>query len=64
MRWPNGVYVRLPVPAPKPRTVADVLVETLVAFGITHVFGMVGHSNLGSANGPAMLHVTQDPELL
>jgi thiamine pyrophosphate-dependent acetolactate synthase large subunit-like protein len=23
--------------------VADVLVETLVAFGITHVFGMVGH---------------------
>jgi thiamine pyrophosphate-dependent acetolactate synthase large subunit-like protein len=32
------------------RTVADVLVETLVAFGITHVFGMVGHSNLGFAD--------------
>ena len=29
------------------RTVADVLVETLVAHGVTHVFGMVGHSNLG-----------------
>ena len=29
---------------------ADVLVETLVAFGITHVFGMVGHSNLGFAD--------------
>src|SRR5690349_3749926 len=46
----DGVYVRLPAPAPKVRTVADVLVETLVAFGITHVFGMVGHSNLGFAD--------------
>src|SRR5579859_2519899 len=46
----DGVYVRLPAPAPKVRTVADVLVETLVAFGITHVFGMVGHSNLGVAD--------------
>jgi thiamine pyrophosphate-dependent acetolactate synthase large subunit-like protein len=53
-----------PAPAPRVRTVADVLVETLVAFGITHVFGMVGHSNLGVADGPAMLHVEQDPELL
>ena len=46
----DGVFVRLPAPAPKGRTVADVLVETLVAFGITHVFGMVGHSNLGFAD--------------
>ena len=46
----DGVYVRLPTPAPNVRTVADVLVETLVAFGITHVFGMVGHSNLGFAD--------------
>src|SRR5689334_10156003 len=46
----DAVYVRLPAPAPKVRTVADVLVETLVAFGITHVFGMVGHSNLGFAD--------------
>jgi pyruvate oxidase len=46
----DGVYVRLPAPAPRVRTVADVLVETLVAFGITHVFGMVGHSNLGFAD--------------
>ena len=36
-------------PAPA-RTVADVLVETLVAFGVTRVFGMVGHSNLGFAD--------------
>jgi pyruvate oxidase len=46
----DGVYVRLPAVAKRGRTVADVLVETLVAFGITHVFGMVGHSNLGFAD--------------
>ncbi len=47
---PGGVYVRIPASVPRVRTVADVLVETLVAFGITHVFGMVGHSNLGFAD--------------
>jgi thiamine pyrophosphate-dependent acetolactate synthase large subunit-like protein len=26
------------------------MVETMVAWGVTHVFGMVGHSNLGFAN--------------
>src|SRR5271170_3003367 len=31
----DGVYVRLPASAPRVRTVADALVETLVAFGIT-----------------------------
>ncbi len=46
----DGVYVDLPDPTPAPRTVADVLVDTLVAFGISHVFGMVGHSNLGFAD--------------
>ncbi|NBH04403.1 thiamine pyrophosphate-binding protein, partial [Amycolatopsis sp. SID8362] len=45
----DGVYVRVPAPAPHARTVADVLVETLVAWGVRHVFGMVGHSNLGFA---------------
>jgi nitrite reductase/ring-hydroxylating ferredoxin subunit len=45
----DGVYVQLPDPPRPVRTVADVLVETLVAHGITHVFGMVGHSNLGFA---------------
>jgi len=58
---PDGVYVRLPAPAPTARTVADVLVETLVAFGITHVFGMVGHSNLGFAD--AMRRAEQRGEL-
>jgi thiamine pyrophosphate-dependent acetolactate synthase large subunit-like protein/nitrite reductase/ring-hydroxylating ferredoxin subunit len=46
----DGVYVRLPELPPPTRTVADVLVETLVAYGVTHVFGMVGHSNLGFAD--------------
>ena len=32
------------------RTVSDVMVETMVAWGVTHVFGMVGHSNLGFAD--------------
>ncbi|HVK22155.1 MAG TPA: thiamine pyrophosphate-binding protein [Actinokineospora sp.] len=46
----DGVYVCLPEQAPRVRTVADVLVETLVAHGVTAVFGMVGHSNLGFAD--------------
>ena len=46
----DGVYVRLPEPVTVERTVADVLVETLVAHGVTRVFGMVGHSNLGFAD--------------
>ncbi len=45
----DGLYVKLPEAQTVPRTVADVLVETLVAHGVTHVFGMVGHSNLGFA---------------
>jgi pyruvate oxidase len=46
----DGVFVRLPERPEPARTVADVLVETLVAHGVTHVFGMVGHSNLGFAD--------------
>ncbi len=46
----DGVFVRLPDPVEVGRTVADVLVETLVAHGVTRVFGMVGHSNLGFAD--------------
>ncbi len=46
----DGVYVRLPERIQVERTVADVLVETLVAHGVTRVFGMVGHSNLGFAD--------------
>src|SRR6476659_2322046 len=46
----DGVRVLLPERAERGRTVADVLVETLVAHGVTRVFGMVGHSNLGFAD--------------
>ena len=46
----DGVYVALPSEKPRDRTVSDVLVETMVNAGVTHVFGMVGHSNLGFAD--------------
>ncbi|MGL6236383.1 MAG: thiamine pyrophosphate-dependent enzyme [Segniliparus sp.] len=45
----DGVYVGTPAPAPAPRTVSDVLVETMTNWGVDTVFGMVGHSNLGLA---------------
>ncbi len=45
----DGIYVQVPRPTERARTVADVLVETMVNWGVTHVFGMVGHSNLGFA---------------
>ena len=41
------MFVQLPERQAAVRTVGDVLVETLVAHGVSHVFGMVGHSNLG-----------------
>lgn len=46
----DGVWVQVPRRRTHHRTVSDVMVDTLVAWGITHVFGMVGHSNLGFAD--------------
>lgn len=46
----DGVYVALPPDEVRTRTVSDVMVETMVNWGVTHVFGMVGHSNLGLAD--------------
>ncbi|NNE97332.1 MAG: Rieske 2Fe-2S domain-containing protein [Acidimicrobiales bacterium] len=46
----DGVFVALKPTAPAARTVSDVVVETLTNWGLTHVFGMVGHSNLGFAD--------------
>ena len=46
----DGVYVGLPKPKTPVRTVGDLMVETLANWGIKHVFGMVGHSNLGVAD--------------
>ena len=46
---PDGIYLRID-PAPRSTwTVSHVVAETLVNWGIHHVFGMVGHSNLGMA---------------
>lgn len=45
----DGIYVAGPPPVPHTRTVSDVLVETMINWGVDTVFGMVGHSNLGVA---------------
>src|SRR3954453_21855006 len=44
------VFVGVEPPAEHERTVSDAMVETLVNWGVKHVFGMVGHSNLGLAD--------------
>ena len=46
----DGIYVGVPAEPPHQRTVSDVMVETMINWGVTHVFGMVGHSNLGFAD--------------
>ena len=45
----DGVYVGLEVAKPHVVTVSDVMAQTMVNWGITSVFGMIGHSNLGLA---------------
>ena len=56
----DGIYVEIAVDPPHERTVSDVMVETMVAWGITHVFGMVGHSNLGFADAMRRAEVAGD----
>jgi len=46
----DGYYVALPAEDEHVRTVSDLMAETMVAWGIDTVFGMVGHSNLGLAD--------------
>lgn len=46
----DGIYIEIEEEAPAPRTTSDVMVETMVNWGVDTVFGMVGHSNLGVAN--------------
>jgi pyruvate oxidase len=46
----DDIYVGLEDEIQHPRTVTDVMAETMVNWGVTHVFGMVGHSNLGLAD--------------
>ena len=46
----DGVYVGVPEETAHVQTVGDLMMETLANWGIRHVFGMVGHSNLGVAD--------------
>ncbi len=46
----DGVYVGVEAPPEHERTISDAMAETMVAWGVRHVFGMVGHSNLGLAD--------------
>ncbi len=46
----DEVYVAVPAAPERERSVADLMAETMVDWGVTSVFGMVGHSNLGLAD--------------
>jgi len=46
----DGIYIGLESEASHDTTVTDVMAETMINWGITTVFGMVGHSNLGLAD--------------
>ncbi len=46
----DGIYVGVEPDRPHATTVSDVMAQTMVNWGVRHVFGMVGHSNLGLAD--------------
>ena len=46
----GAIYVGLEEEAPHQETISDVMIETMVNWGVDTVFGMVGHSNLGVAD--------------
>lgn len=46
----DGIYVGVPAEPEQPKTVTDIMAETMVNWGVKSVFGMVGHSNLGLAD--------------
>lgn len=46
----DGIYVGLEGTPPHETTVTDIMAATMTNWGITHIFGMVGHSNLGLAD--------------
>ncbi len=43
----DGIYVAFEEEQDRIRTASDVMVETMVNWGVDSVFGMIGHSNLG-----------------
>ncbi len=50
----DEIFVGLEPEPPHTRTVSDQMAESMVNWGIKHVFGMVGHSNLGLADAIRM----------
>ncbi|MCB0666053.1 MAG: Rieske 2Fe-2S domain-containing protein [Saprospiraceae bacterium] len=46
----SAIYVGLPKIKPHLDTVSDLMIETMINWGVDTVFGMVGHSNLGIAD--------------
>ncbi len=46
----DGIYVGVAEEELSEQTISDVMVETMVNWGVNRVFGMVGHSNLGFAD--------------
>ncbi|AXT19124.1 thiamine pyrophosphate-binding protein [Flavobacteriaceae bacterium AU392] len=46
----GSVFVGIEEEVPHEETISDVMVETMVNWGVNTVFGMVGHSNLGVAD--------------
>ncbi|MEO1015655.1 MAG: thiamine pyrophosphate-dependent enzyme [Pseudomonadota bacterium] len=46
----DDIHVGVPEEPAHVRTATDVIAETFVNWGVTRVFGMVGHSNLGLAD--------------
>ncbi len=46
----DGVFVGITDENQQKTTVSDIMVETMVNYGVDTVFGMVGHSNLGFAD--------------
>jgi thiamine pyrophosphate-dependent acetolactate synthase large subunit-like protein/nitrite reductase/ring-hydroxylating ferredoxin subunit/CDGSH-type Zn-finger protein len=46
----DGIYVAIRESSQRTPTMSDLMAQTMVNWGITHVFGMVGHSNLGLAD--------------
>ena len=62
VREENGsLFVGLEEEQPHETTVSDIMVQTMVNWGVNKVFGMVGHSNLGFAD--AMKRMEQKGKL-
>ena len=56
----DGIYAAIPDEPERVRTVSDVLVETMVNWGVESVFGIVGHSNLGFADAMRQAELRQE----